>query len=91
MNKNYEGKLDVKIDDISDITYNTDTILIELKYKLDIQLYDMDDDEYMDDDIDSILLEKSDEGGYNVELQQSYTNKAGKTDKTAVDEFFIYT
>ncbi len=90
MNKNYYGELNVQISDIEDIIYKNDMILIELKYKIDIKMYIDDEDDYTEDNIDSILLEKSDEG-YNVELQQSYTNKNGETTKTAVDEFLIYT
>lgn len=90
INRNYEGKLNIQTSDIEDVKKKGDDILIELKYKMDISIYDIDDDEYMEDEIDSILLEKQDDG-FTVELQQSYTNKQGVTTKQAVDEFFIYT
>jgi hypothetical protein len=90
INRNYEGKINIQESDIEDIKKRGEDILIELKYKMDISIYDIDDDEYMEDEIDSIFLEKQDDG-FNVELQQSYTNKQGKTSKQTVDEFFIYT
>jgi len=90
MNRNYEGKLNLKEEDIKDIKQHGDDIMIILKYNIDISMYDADDEEYVDDMIDGIYLEKQDMG-YNVELRQNIKNRQGDIESVSVDEFFIYT